>query len=236
LGVLLPAIMLLLILTSLSGHKVIWLTPAEFARSTQPGPFSALKQKIKILAAPVWQRFRRAPLQIRIETSIVTLAASAARDVGLGRPVSTNVNGMSVWILSAAELNTLQARLKTNPAALLRAMPVQTLNRWPAQLGETMPGLWGKPPTALTLGLIPKAASGSIKLTASVIHTTLSTQPPAPTFVVKTNLTAACRAVIPAGHGLVMKATNLQDPIADTYFFLFSPAVLDAQGNPIKPR
>src|SRR6266487_168971 len=71
-GVLLLALLLLLVFTSLSGNQVVWLTPAELARNTQPGPFSAIKRKIWILAGPLGRLYPRNRPQILIETSLGT--------------------------------------------------------------------------------------------------------------------------------------------------------------------
>lgn len=237
LGVLLLAIILFLVLTSFSGRKVVWLTPAEFARSTQPGPFTTFKQKVKTLASPLWRYYRRTRPQIRIDSSMLTLSAAAAEQIRLGAPVTTNANGMRAWILPPAELTALQARLKTNPGALLMGAPrVQTLDGNQARLSQIMQApTWGKPTTVLTVDLIPKVVSGSVKLTTSVIYTELTAQPPAKVFAVKTNLTAACRVFLPNGGGLVVEEASVKDAIGNIYLLILSPTIFDAQGNPIKP-
>lgn len=237
-GILLLAIFLFLVLTSLSGRKVVWLTPAEFARSTQPGPFTTFKQKVKTLASPLWRYYRRTRLQIRIDSSMLTLSAAAA-EIRLGAPVTTNANGMRAWILLPAELNALQAQFKTNAGALLvGAARVQTFDGSRAQLSHTMQApTWGKPTTvlALTVDLIPKVVSGSVKLTTSVTYTEMTAPPPGKVFAVKTNLTAACRVFLPNGGGLVVEEASVKDAIGDIYLLILSPTVFDAQGNPIKP-
>lgn len=236
LGVLLLAVIVFLVVTSLSGRKVVWLTPAEFARSTQPGPFTTFKQKVKTLASPLWRYYRRTRLQIRIDSSMLTLPAAAA-EIRLGAPVTTNANGLRAWILLPAELNAFQARLKTNPGALLVAAPrVQTFDGSQARLSQTMQApTWGKPTTVLTVDLIPKVVSGSVKLTTSVTYTEMTAPPPGKVFAVKTNLTAACRVLLPNGGGLVVEEASVKDAIGNIYLLILSPTVLDAQGNPIKP-
>jgi len=74
-AILLLAVIVVLVFTSLSASKVEWLTPAELARRTQPGPFTAFKQKVRNLTAPVRRRFQRAPSQITINSTLLTCSS-----------------------------------------------------------------------------------------------------------------------------------------------------------------
>jgi hypothetical protein len=218
----------LLVFTSLSGNKVVWLTPAELARSTQPGPFSAIKQKIWMVARPLRRFYRRNPPQILIETSLRTLSATTIQAADLGIPVTTNTTGMRAWILTPAELSAFRIHLKATPgAATGTTQSAQTLDGRQMQL-QTVDLLTvsGKLiPVGLITELTPKVVSSSVKLTMAVTFTELVQPPPDKVSTVRTNFTATCQAVIPNGGSLVLDGGPPKDGGENRYLLIVSPRV-----------
>jgi hypothetical protein len=237
-GVLLLAAILFVALTAAFEKKVVWLTPTELARSTRAGPFTQLKQKLASLTPSfVWRFWRRQPA-IQIDSSLLTLSAAAAAQTGLGVPVATNANGMRAWILSPAELDALQQRLKTIPDATLLSRPsVQTLSGRQAQVQVVdLVTVAGKStPVGLIVDLFPRAASGSVKLTMSATSTERFVPHPGGALAVRTNFAAACRVFIKSTGGLVVDGGDAKDSGEKSHWIIIHAVVLDAQGKPIKP-
>jgi hypothetical protein len=225
-AILLLAVIVILVFTSLSRSKVVWLTPAELVRSTQPGPFTTFKQNVKNLTGPVWRRFRRAPPQIAVSSSLLTLSSTTAEQIGLGRPTTTSGDGMGAWVLTPMESSALQQRLKTNSAASRLGSPsIMTFNGHQTRLvmGNT-PAAAGALQVDTTIDLIPKVVSGSIKLTIAATSTE-SAVPLGSAPSVRTNFTAACQAVIPNGGSLVLDGGPPKDGSANRYLLIVSPRV-----------
>ena len=225
-AIVLLAIIVVLVITTMSTSKVVWLTPAQLARSTQPGPFATFKQKVRNLMGPVWRRFRRAPSQIVISSSLLTLSSTTSEQFGLAAPTTTNANGMRAWILGATESSALQQRLKTNSAASLSGSPgIATFNGFSSRVvvGSAAPTV-GVPGAVMTIDLIPRVVSGSVKLTvaaASIEGVGPSRNAPS----AKTNFTATCQAVIPSGGSLVLDGGSPKEGGENRYWLIISPRV-----------
>src|SRR5215471_4172312 len=85
-----------------------WVNPTQFPKAANPGPFTRVKQKVKILTAPLWQRFRRPRQQILIEATFVEVPFSAAQQAPLGPPAATNLDGTIAWTLSSSDFASVQ--------------------------------------------------------------------------------------------------------------------------------
>jgi hypothetical protein len=231
-AILLLAMTVVLVMTTMSTRKVVWLTPAQLARSTQPGPFDTFKQKVKNVLGPVWRRFRRAPSQIVITSSLLIHASTNAESFGLAAPATTNANGMRAWILGATESSALQQRLKTNSAASVLGSPgIMTFNGSPARVvvGSAAPAV-GVPGTGVTIDLIPKVVSGSVKLTVAAASIA-GAGPSRNLSSVKTKFAAACQAVIPNGGSLVLDGGPPPDGGDNRYWLIVSPRVWISTGQ-----
>ncbi len=225
-AILLLVVILVLVFTSLSASKVVWLTPAELARSTQPGPFTTFKQKVRNLAGPLWHRLRRTPRQITISSSLLTISSTTVKQISLGSPATTNANGMRAWILTPTESTELQQQLKTNSGAILLGNPsIMTLNGGQARLvvGNTA-AMVGTPRTATTVDLIPKVVSGAVKVTIAATSIE-NAMPSGNAQAVKTNFAVACQAVIPNGGSLVLDSGSPKDGSTNSYWLIVSPRV-----------
>ena len=233
-AILLLAVIVVLVFTSLSSSKVEWLTPAQFSRRTQPGPFTTFKQKVRNLAAPVWGHFRRAPSQITINSTLLTCSSTAAERIALGTPATTNANGMRAWILTSAESSTLLQQFKTNFGAVLLGSPgIMTLNGGQARVVVAGNAAAAVPGTGVTIDLIPKIVSGSVKLTMAATSIE-NAVPSGNSQSVKTNFAVACQAVIPNGGSLILDDGPPKDGSANRYWLIISPRVWNPVDKPTK--
>jgi hypothetical protein len=237
LGVLLLVITLLLTLASRPGPPFAWLTQAEMARLTYPGPLTRLKEKVIILTLPIWMRYWNTQPQILVDSSLLTLSTAAVEQTGLGTPVATNGNGMRAWVLPPTELKALRQRLNVLPGASsgshLRIHAVSGMGV-EAYTGRTTPMAGTNTPVGVTVHLIPKFVSSSVELTLAATSTeigALSGRAEA----VRTNLGVACRVLLPNAGGLVVDGGNARDASGQSRWLIISPTAVDARGNPIKP-
>jgi len=236
-GVLLLIVALLFALDSRPVPPFAWLTQAEMARLTQPGPLTRLKDKVVILTAPLWRHYWNRQPQILIDSRLLTLSAAATDQTGLGAPVATNTNGMRAWILSRAEMSTFLERLKATPDVQLLSRPrIQTASGAKGQMfmGETVSVAGINTPVGVTMELIPKIISGSIRLSFAVTSTEMGA-PSGQAATVRTNLVLACRVLLPNAGGLVLDGGNARAGSGTNHWLIISPTAVDVQGRPIKP-
>jgi hypothetical protein len=237
LSVLLLVITLFFTLTSRPLPPVAWLTQAEMARRTQPGPLTRLKDKVISLTAPLWRRYWNTQPQILIDSRLLTLSAATADQTGLGAPVATNTDGMRAWILSSAELSGLLMRLKTTPEASLLGRPrAQTAAGTSARtfFGNTILVAGKNVPVGLSLEVSPKVRSESIQLLLAFTSSESVASPAANAAALRTNLAVACRVVLPNSGGLVVNGGLTNGLGGANYWLILSPTAVDARGQPIK--
>jgi hypothetical protein len=89
-------------------------------------------------------------------------------------------------------------------------------------------------PINLTVDVIPKVTSSSIKLTIGVTATELIVSEPGIPGVTRTNLSVACRVLVPNAGGLVMESRTAKDASGNTCLMIASPTAVDSRGNPVK--
>ncbi len=216
--------------------RVVWLTPAEFRRSTQPDVLKRLKYKIIDLTGPLLRGFIRVRPQIDLDSSLMTLSTAASEATGLGPPAATNSDGVRSWILARDDLQSFQKRLESIPGAAVVSRPrISTANGVQSQLFVGESSLAGNKsiPVGLTVDIIPRVANGSIKLLVSVISTETVTSPKNSSSVIRTNLALLCQALIPNGGGLVVDGGSAKGS-GTNYWLIISPTAVDARGKPIK--
>src|SRR5947207_2331065 len=237
LGVLLLVITLLLTLASRSGPPFAWLTQAELAQLANPGPLTQLKEKVIILTLPLWMRFWNTQPQILADSSLLILPTAAAEQTGLGTPVATNGNGMRAWVLPPTELEALRQRLNVIPGASFgNKLRIHTVGGLGGQAftGGTTRVAGINTPIGVTVHLIPKFVSSSVKLTLAVRSTEIGA-PSGQAEAVKTNLAVACRVLLPNAGGLVVDGGGARDASGKNHWLIVSPTAVDARGNSIKP-
>lgn len=173
-------------LRPLAGSNLVWLTPAQFARTTQAGPWTNLKNKIARIVAP-WGVFnwRHRP-NILVRSTLVALTSDAAQRDGLpAAAAATNADGTRVWILSSAELKVLQQRLKATPSASVQnEASILTLSGRPATVMVGNAPRSASVTTTASGGIVPRmvgnapqSASGTTRLAGVVTRTAASPTP-----------------------------------------------------------
>ncbi len=228
-GVLLLAAILLLAIVLSPDPKVVWLSPSELSKPTHSTVFTRFKYRLAVLVWPLIHSFWHGHPSIMTDATFLTLSANTMNQTGLDVPFATNASGLRIWVLSATELASFRKRLSAvTGASRLSKSRVQTADGMQAQLSVIGP-------TSLTVDILPKVASGSIKLTIGVTATELIASAPGNRGVTKTNLAAACRVLVPNAGGLIIDGGNAKDGTGNTYWLIASPTVVDARGNPIKP-
>jgi hypothetical protein len=225
-ALLLPAVLLIVLFPSES--QVTWLTLAELAHATKPGPLTIIKHKLINLTAPLWRWYHSNRRSIYISSNFLILSTAAAEQTGLGAPTTTNADGLRAWILSPAELDAFRQRLKTLPGASNSFAPAfQTADGSPAQLSMN-------PPIGCSINVLPRAASHSVKLLLNATSAEIADLT-ATNITIKTNFAATCAAVVPNNGGLVLDGGKPDGTNSQSYWLILCPTMLDSQGNRIKP-
>lgn len=247
-GVLLLAIILLLAPAVWPDPKIVWLTPSELARPAHSTVFAHYKYKLAVLVWPLIHNYWHGRLSINTDANFLMLSASAMEQAGLGAPFATNADGQRIWVLSPTEMASFQERLKTVPGALsICKTGVQTAEGRQGQarvrkledlgikaLTNGVQPLVRHIPIDLTVDVLPRIASGSIKLTIAVTATELIASQPGIPVINRTNLSAACRVSVPNAGGLIMEGGNAKDASGNTCLLIASPIAVDSRGNRIK--
>ena len=232
---LLVILVVLFLVFASPNEQFTWLTPAQMAQATHPGPLTQLKYKLIRLAGPLMRYYHRNRPNILIASNILKTSSPAAL-AGLGPPVITNASGMSAWILSPAELLSFRQALKTNSDVTMLSSPrIQTASGGSARamMGQSIsfsPG--GITNIGIALDTVATASSSSVKLLLGASSTELAGQ--SITNGIKTNFSAACRVVLPDAGALVINCRNADPSNPTNYWLIVSPVLIDATGKPIK--
>jgi hypothetical protein len=215
--------------------QFVWMTPAQMAQATHPGPLTQLKYKLIRLAGPLMRYYHRNRPNIVISSNIITISSPSA-PAALGAPFITNAAGMSAWILSPAELLTFRQALKTNTSVTMLSSPrILTASGGMARavIGQSITlSSGGATNVGITLDTVTTASSGSVKMLLGASSTELAGH-----FIangLKTNFTAACRVLLPDAGALVINCRNADATNPTNYWLIVSPVLVDATGKPIK--
>jgi hypothetical protein len=228
---------LFLFLTSGSGSEVVWLSPGQLAKSGRPGPITQIKYKLARYGAPFWRRIRPNRKQILVSSSVVRLPVQGEDASWLPAALSTNSDGTRIWIISPVELARLQARLIPMMGQLPPAGPrIATSEGIRAQLftGGVPPNGTNAGSPSIAIDVLPRLVGGLIKLTLGITSTEFLVAPENAVRNVRTNICAACRVLVPNGGGLVLSAGQTNNEVVGSYWVILIPAVVDAQGKPLK--
>jgi hypothetical protein len=214
---------------------LIWLKPGELAHYLQPGPFTRLKFRILRLPGPLWRWYMSGREQIVVETRLLTLSAEAAQRAKLPSNCQTNVDGARAWLLSAEELTSLKQQLKGLPGvSVAHVLSLTTYDGGQAQLSA------GAPPAAktnsnfigLTIDLLPKVVGHSFNLLLGATSTDSDFLPDGTSVGTITNLTAACKVLLPNGGALVVDGGTPGDLHQTNHWAIISIVAVDARGRP----
>ncbi len=220
------------------GSKVAWLTPAELAQASKPGLLTQWRRKAMNLTAPLWRWYQPRRRVVSISSTVLTLPPAAAAQLSLGPPAAADTNGMRIWILSPAELVTVQQRLTSQSGADILAKSIlPTVDGLQVYLNNSTPPstVRGGPtvyiPPIVWLAVTPRIVSRSVNLTVAIT----AIQSPFAPAMPQTNVTPGFRASLPTTGGLLIDGANIKYTNGQSCWFVISPSILDANGNPIKP-
>ena len=97
-------------LTSSDTKRIICYSPDEFARAIKLGSFAKIKIKASHWLELLLHHSKK-PKTISIDSHAFQLPATKAGIADLGPPVSTNADGMRLWILPSEKLQPLDIKL-----------------------------------------------------------------------------------------------------------------------------
>jgi len=211
-------------------QAIVWLNPAQLNKA--PGPLTRLKDRVKNLSAPLWQRFRRPRQQVTIDANFIELPSGVGEQAHLGPPTTTNSDGTLAWILSPSYLTEFQKFLRDTPEARLLSRPkVTTISGMQAGMfvGSATPRMGG-----LGMDVTATFVFHAIKLQMKAQSTEVAESAPGSGPTLRTNLSLACRVFLPNAGALVLQSRNPKEPNATNLWLILSPTAIDAAGNPIK--
>jgi hypothetical protein len=231
-AVVLLSAVLILAVQAMRSEKLVWLTPAEFARTSRPGPLTSVKNELKHLTRPLWRQFRKSKPCFTIGSELLIFPSTRRDNLGLGASVRTSGSGLRAWILSPTELTNFQARIKSMPKAEVagQTRTITGSGMRTRMFMSNSPGL-AMFASAVTVDVVPKVTASSIQLLVGV---TSVQGIPAQQMSAITNFSAAFRALVPNNGGLIITDSDSKDPDGKTYFLIMTPSAVDPRGNPIK--
>ena len=181
-------------------------------------------------------RLRRAQPLINLDCKVLTLSSAALEGAGLGAAATTNADGRRAWILTPTEASGLRQQFKTNSAASWLGNPsVASIATYGGVQARVVVGnagaAVGVSRTDVTIDLIPKLVSSSVKLTigATAIESPGSSRNSQSG---RTNFTLACQAIVPNGGSLLVEGAPLKDGGENRYWLMVSPRVWNPADKP----
>lgn len=192
-----------------------WVDPAQFAAASRPGKIKALYYKALWLTAPIWKHLKGAKPQIRIASKILAVRNVTIGQLGIGVATGTNESATRAWILSPSELDELKERLKGFDGVDAVASPtILTSDGMAAMMfsGQTTPSLtpWG-----MMMYVTPRIAAHQLKL---AMNTTYSEAIDGTNGTyIRTNLSAACRVLVPSAGGVLIAGPDSKSKDGTNY-------------------
>jgi len=229
--------MLVLVLIPSPGSQIAWMTPEQFSNATKVGPLTRLKYRVKDLTAPIWRRFIKNRPSIAIDTSVWTLNNLKSGELSPGITTTTNAGGQLAWVISQAELEAFQKRLKSMTNVVLDGRPrVMTGNKMQSRIsvGQSIPTANGMKAVGFSADFIPKIIGSSVgtmvNMTSTEALTSSSTNLP----TISTNFAVLCHVLIPSGGALVVDGGQPKRQDGKHFLLIVSPAIIDPTGKPVR--
>src|SRR5204863_6401263 len=79
-------------------RQLIWINPSQLA--SRPGPLTIVKYKVVNLMGPFLRGFLKRPIQMEIDSRLMTVSSGSFSGSDLGPPTATSSNGVRAWITS----------------------------------------------------------------------------------------------------------------------------------------
>jgi hypothetical protein len=211
-------------------ESFVWMTPEQLALILKPSKLTQLKYTVLRWPGP-WRWFQGRKTLILIESRWVALPAGT--DLPIEHPLlcNTNRDGARIWIVPAEELASFKTQVKM-VTGLEEKAQMRLTTAHGLQSGM-LSGSSAPAPLSAFCGfaadILPKIADGSFKLLLGITASEPDTSAQA---IVRTNLSFACRAIVPNGGALIVDAAKNNS--GTNYWVIVSPTAVDAKGNPIK--
>jgi hypothetical protein len=136
----------------------------------------------------------------------------------LGTPVSTNLNGAHLWVLSPRDRDLLISRIKSSDGIeAVAGAAVTTMDQMAFEVGMPVRDHGG---AQIAVDCLPVVRSDKVKLTFRAI------------FVgTETNFICACRVMIPNGGAAVFDSDNANDTNSSSSFIIISSYLINPDGT-----
>lgn len=210
-----------------------WINPAELWERTRPSALSRLKFRILRLPGPLWGWYMKGREQIQVQARLFTISAATTHPAALPPNCYTNLDGVRAWVLSPEQLTTFTGDLGTaSHASLCTAMAVTTYDGGQFIAADAS----GATPTtnSLTIQMLPTVAGTSFEMTLGAASTSSDFLPDGTFGGQITNITAACRVLIPNGGGLLLASPATAPSKSPSYWVVLSAVAVDSRGKPKK--
>jgi hypothetical protein len=208
---------------------LVWLDPVQFASQMHPGRLTRLYYQALNLTAPLFKHFKSSKKQILIDASIFAARETSMDELHIGVPVATNGTGARLWILSASELHGLRNQIQASKGVNLVNRPRMTLGEgtWASMcMGQAAQG------TAfigVSLDMSPKIVSHQFQIGMNAVYT----EPGDAAAIVRTNLSATCRVIMPNAGGILITGPDSSQLNGTNYWLILSPTAIDGSGKAI---
>ena len=216
--------------------RLVWMTPPQFARASNPGPFARLKYQIRNLLGPALKYLRPLRPNIITRVNLIGLNNEAAQLASPQKPPwATNAEGFRVWELSEAEFKKAKQLLKTMGKPTTEStMVAASGGRAHMALFDTPPPGASYGPVGLNCDVTTRYANGVVKILLGLTWTEKPSATAGASNNSQTNLALAFRASIANAGALLIQRRTSGNPGGTNYWFLVSTTAVDARGNPLR--
>ena len=219
-------------------RRLKWMTQQEMTLIARGGRLTQLKWKLLTLLGPLQQRiFPVSKTLVHLDFKFISLKSGATAWAGLLPPTSTNADGSVAWVMAHEELGPFEHTLTANKAVQLLSSPgIITYDGGQATLhqGSTVRVGSTNIPCGLTVDVLPKTATGAIRLLLGVS----SIDQALPQFdgngPITTNISAACQSFIPNNGGLVLTGKEQRPGGGRACWVIVHVIAVDAKGRPLR--
>jgi len=214
-----------------TGDKFVWMTSAQLAQTLKPGMLTRIKYQILRWPGP-WRWFQSHKPVIQIDVQVL--------DIPNGRVLAplaqvdscwTNHDNQVAWIVGTDELKNVNQALKGPEVKGDMRLTVADGMQAAIATGTAIPA------TSLFCGtsaqLLSKIDHGKFKLLVQATSTEPAPVHPLVTASMQTNLSIACRALVPNGGALIIEDCANRHS-GTNCCMIISCVAIDPKGNPVK--
>ena len=232
-GVVVIAAIMAVVMTSPreTPDEFVWMTPAQVAQSLTPGRLTRLKYKVMRWPGP-WRWFPRSKRVIRIHMQVLAVTNGVVPAFAQVDSCWTNRDNKVAWIAGPDDLKEVEQNLKDSGAKTKGEMSLTV----PDGMQASMASGTAIPATSSFSGTSAQLLAKIEHVKFNLLVEATSSEPAPPhailTAGVQTNLSIACRALVPNGGALIVEGAG--NGVSGTnYYMIISCVAIDSKGNPI---